>query len=751
MSVEEDHVRANFAHLLVQLYAAAKGAEPGLSLGTLQRDSGVAKQTISNWLRADSMPQDPERLFQFLEAVRTAAPGLSVSLTDKELWQQRYYEVKQVESRPRSERRKAGEAQRYLESRPEGLSAETAARNQIITHIRQLHLAPVSKELKTVPQTEIPVRLLRGQVTPADDFQPSGGTQEAQMWSGTPQVPLEFFDDSGRRLLILGERGCGKSVFLNRLLQGLLDRAVTDPAQPIPISLDLATWHVDTDLYGWMTISARRLGFSTFRFHQWLREGRVLPLIDNLDRPQGGDVDAAVLALNAMLDQYPELPGIAVVSTAGAYRAGRHRAMLNTAVLLEPIAAHTIAALLQQPEHSALQGLVAGDHRLAVLLRHRLSLTLLWEIGALEVAEIDQLAVTQHNARQAIVAIYVEKLRRRARLRPATVRGQRRQSWEDAQVERWLHHVARYMDQCGIRALHPLWLQPEFIDPTGGPRARVCRSFVVLGAAMMASLLLLLIAVPVGLFLSEVPSGWEYNALPNDLMLILFLVVVAGFGFAFGYDRTISPIIQIGWTWPLRRRQLAVTAAIAAATGLIAALITWNLDQPGEALPVGTIFAVGMTGTYITYRGAAVEQDATAVPSLEWSPRRLMRHGLMYGALVGAAGGALVGIWVGIVGSPLAGLVNVFHYGGGAAVMMAAANALRAGGRVWLQHALLCLVAALSGYAPLRFTALLEVLASREVLTFERGNYRFQHELVAEHFARTAAPGGTALASVPPS
>src|SRR2546428_7059216 len=97
--------------------------------------------------------------------------------------------------------------------------------------------------------------------------------------------------------------------------------------------------------------------------------------------------------------------------------------------------------------------------------------------------------------------------------------------------------------------------------------SRVQRRLVYFGASALVTLILLLLAVPIGLFLSLVPSDWEHNHLPNNLMLVLFLIVTGIVGVVVGYDSAITPALRTQWIWPLTGWQLANMALATRAAG----------------------------------------------------------------------------------------------------------------------------------------------------------------------------------------
>ena len=59
--------------------------------------------------------------------------------------------------------------------------------------------------------------------------------------------------DVGKRLLILGEPGAGKTTELLTVTQRLVEAATDDNNQPIPLIFELSSWTPGTQLLSWLT------------------------------------------------------------------------------------------------------------------------------------------------------------------------------------------------------------------------------------------------------------------------------------------------------------------------------------------------------------------------------------------------------------------------------------------------------------------------------------------------------------------
>jgi hypothetical protein len=87
---------------------------------------------------------------------------------------------------------------------------------------------------------------------------------------------------------------------------------------------------------------------------------------------------------------------------------------------------------------------------------------------------------------------------------------------------------------------------------------------------------------------------------------------------------------------------------------------------------------------------------------------------------------------VGFIASPLAGLLNTLEAGAASAVVFAALNAVRVGGKALLQHGTLLLVVAMTRLGPVRYHSFLAEAADRHILGRADRSYMFTHGLVRQ-------------------
>ncbi|UXY32442.1 NACHT domain-containing protein [Streptomyces sp. HUAS TT20] len=115
------------------------------------------------------------------------------------------------------------------------------------------------------------------------------------------QIVEVFAQVPSRRLVVLGERGSGKSVLALRFTLDLLERR--GPQDPVPVVFSVSNWQPDRQgLQEWMAASLA----ATYPGATWGRDllavGRVLPVLDGLDEIPAPLQAHAIRRLNAELD-----------------------------------------------------------------------------------------------------------------------------------------------------------------------------------------------------------------------------------------------------------------------------------------------------------------------------------------------------------------------------------------------------------------------------------------------------------------
>jgi hypothetical protein len=89
---------------------------------------------------------------------------------------------------------------------------------------------------------------------------------------------LDAYDEAEGELLIFGVPGAGKSTLLLDMAQQLVTRALADPAQPLPIILQLSSWAVSRPaLSEWMVEQLSQIYDVPQKLSErWVKQGRLV-------------------------------------------------------------------------------------------------------------------------------------------------------------------------------------------------------------------------------------------------------------------------------------------------------------------------------------------------------------------------------------------------------------------------------------------------------------------------------------------
>jgi eukaryotic-like serine/threonine-protein kinase len=175
------------------------------------------------------------------------------------------------------------------------------------------------------------------------------------------------FESHGRALLILGEAGTGKTVALLTLTEALVNRAETDPGEPVPVVFQLASWPGGRkSLADWLIeqlVDVYKMPARAAK--HWLERHRILLMLDGLDEvPAEKRVDC-VEAINEFVRDGS--PGLAVTCRLKAYEALGRTLAVNCAICLRPLSREQVLDYVSN-EGDALSSLRAALHSDASLL-----------------------------------------------------------------------------------------------------------------------------------------------------------------------------------------------------------------------------------------------------------------------------------------------------------------------------------------------------------------------------------------------
>lgn len=159
---------------------------------------------------------------------------------------------------------------------------------------------------------------------------------------------MQVYSEAGQELLILGVPGSGKSTLLLELAADLTDLAEKDESLLVPVIIPLSSWgNRRLPLEHWIPEQVALLyDLPRHLAEQWMREERLLPLLDGLDEMAEEQRPDCLAAINAY--HRAHLNPLVVASRQVEYEAAaKHsRLTLHNAVLVQPLNDEQIDALL---------------------------------------------------------------------------------------------------------------------------------------------------------------------------------------------------------------------------------------------------------------------------------------------------------------------------------------------------------------------------------------------------------------------
>jgi hypothetical protein len=196
---------------------------------------------------------------------------------------------------------------------------------------------------------------------------------------------FDIFVHSGRLLLILGDPGSGKTVTLLQLAQHLIEQAQSIASEPVPVVFHLGSWAVERISFEkWLILEARSKYYvSGELLEKWLRENRIILLLDGLDEMERAHQSECVLGINDYIGTWG-VPGIAICARRAEYLSLPTRFKLNAAINVEALSKDQIQAILVSTEQPTqdLQELIDQSPELAELATSPLMLNLMRETSS---------------------------------------------------------------------------------------------------------------------------------------------------------------------------------------------------------------------------------------------------------------------------------------------------------------------------------------------------------------------------------
>jgi len=274
---------------------------------------------------------------------------------------------------------------------------------------------------------------------------------------------IDVFDKMNRGMLILGEPGSGKTTTLLELTRDLIARAETDSTQPIPVIFNLSSWiDKQQSLNDWLVLELsakyqipKRIG------NTWLKDNRILPLLDGLDEVKSEIRAACVEAINQFSELFA-LQGCVVCCRQKDYTALPVRLKLNGAICLQPITFTQVNNYLEAYGNklAALRFIIQKDEALREMAQSPLVLSVM--CLAYQDVPVETLTTLEYHRdedrRKALFDTYIKRMLKR--------KGKANQHYAPKQIITWLIWLAQKMRRHNqnmllIEQLQPSWLSSK--------------------------------------------------------------------------------------------------------------------------------------------------------------------------------------------------------------------------------------------------------------------------------------------------
>jgi eukaryotic-like serine/threonine-protein kinase len=504
----------------------------------------------------------------------------------------------------------------------------------------------------------------------------------------------DIFDEANRLLLILGEPGSGKTTTLLQLARDLIAEVDAAFTQPVPVILNLSTWtNKQQPLAEWLVAELN----SKYRLpkkdgQRWLKERRILPLLDGLDEVRAENRAACVEKINLLVTDYG-LQGMIVCSRIKDYTALDVRLAFYRAIYIQPLSPEQVDEYLERAgdKLASLRATLQAD----LALRNMAQSPLILNVMSLAYQNIsaedlsDSSLNTDKARRKHLFNTYVARMfKRRAGM----------QVYKDEQTKQRLSWLTRNMQRHNqevflIEGLQPSWLLTHrsqwayffasrlahglsfvlFVPLVGGwlvsisewltlglaaglfvgfvdflrcdylRKRRAMRKFPVFWWSVINIVIVGLIFGLMYALIYGLIHGYAPNA---DLSFLLLYCLLYGllFGLIFGIrgsrqsaEIDIEPVEMLRWSW----REAAKGGLIGGIFGLLVTLIysrslvvnDWLDYMLDPGLRFGLSF--GLIGVFLNgLRREIIETKSSPNQSIRLSIRNAIVSGLIIGLIV---------------------------------------------------------------------------------------------------------------------
>ena len=490
---------------------------------------------------------------------------------------------------------------------------------------------------------------------------------------------VEAFDGEGvaGRLLILGAPGSGKTTALLQLAHELTRRADANPAEPIPMLLNLSSWRDDSQTFSaWLVEQLKRkYGVRHDYGRKWLDERDVALMLDGLDELPPARHEDCVRAINQFQQDFRP-KSLVVCCRLAEYENVTVKLQLNGAICLLPLGDEQIHEYLVRSGCAGVWQGIGLDLESMDLARSPLLLRMMTvAYGELSPDDWKRLA-SPSERREYLLAAYTQHL-----LSRDTTGG----GYEKGQTLAWLARLAAVLAREGheeflLERMQPRWLQSAAERWVYRVGVTVSVGLVFVLAVALTDLLT--DWAPQSAMNAKVRQAYPAIILSPAADLGMKTLIGLAIGAFVASRKTIVPIETVRWSWANAwlgtTHWLGRTAAAAMGYGLHVGLVVGLIVAARNTFGTNSLWSGAVSGWVKSglIAGAAVSLmfcvalEMLPKPSAgvtQWFRTRLTTRGadaLMSGLVVGVGGsiaygpgsGAVSGVSVALIAGLSRGL-----------------------------------------------------------------------------------------------
>ena len=550
-------------------------------------------------------------------------------------------------------------------------------------------------------------------------FQERGREVGRDIQSKVTQLPpqtniIKVFEREGvgRRLLILGEPGAGKTTSLLKLAAALITQAKQDSTAPIPVIFELSAWKKDRQpIEEWLVEQLKDNYSIDLRLSQnWIQENRILPLLDGLDELGLIRQRLAIQKINQYLHQ-DIARKLVVCCRWEEYKQGQVQLYeLKGAYYLKPSTESDIRDYLQRLNQQDLWQKIENEEAMRKLAQKPLFLNLMMTAFQGEVIVSES----------QLFADYVEEQLKRPlnpQKYPQATQGKLPYSHED--TKKWLTYLAGQLEADKLTVFFIEKMQPYWLNP--GKERWLFRLIYGLIYGLINGLILGLINGLINGLMNRLILGLILGLI-GGLILGLILGLINGLIFWEFKEYEIATE-AFEFTWQGLKKGLIFGLILGLILGLINRLIFGLIGGLINGLILGLIIGlirnlnVEIKSRQEPNQGIKESWKKSLIITLISSPF-LMLIFLLTSLFTDASYSWIQSISLGLSG----GLVI----------------SLPTGGQDLIQHLTLRLILENQRLIPRNYAHFLDYAQERKLIHRIGGQYRFLHDSLRKHFASQA-------------